>query len=431
MALQDLTPQLRTRLNRLERLVGLFVTVATLLMLGGLAYYIYQTAQRKGWFLIKAPYYTYVDSGAGIKVGDVVKMMGFDVGQITEITAMPPYNDMNANVFIAFQVREPYYGYLWNDSRARVASADFLGNRNIEVSKGTNGYPSYVFHELKTLTIQEALDLPQPNSWVFNEEIRDPETKALLAKVYAPIKDRAALERLAALGTNAIHAFDKSVTRSQITAIYNDQLGHYVDFKRESSGYFLPPNESPALTERLEKVAALVEHAIPNILDLTNQLHQVLTNVAGLASRADQLISGAQPALTNLNAITRQLTNANGSLGQWLIPTNIRAQIETSLTAADRTIQSADATLLTTRTNLNELSRGVLLTLENLADLTSNLNAQVQANAFILSDVSELVRNTDDMVQGLKRHWLLKGAFSGETNPVPESILKPTLGGPP
>jgi hypothetical protein len=53
MALQDLTPQLRTRLSRMERAVGWFVFLATALLLFGFGYYIYNVAESKGWFKIK------------------------------------------------------------------------------------------------------------------------------------------------------------------------------------------------------------------------------------------------------------------------------------------------------------------------------------------------------------------------------------------
>ena len=76
---QDLTPQLRTRLNRMERWVGVFVALALLLLLVGLSYYIYQVAQRKGWYLEHAIYHTSVMNAAGLRVGDPVKLMGFDV----------------------------------------------------------------------------------------------------------------------------------------------------------------------------------------------------------------------------------------------------------------------------------------------------------------------------------------------------------------
>ncbi len=39
MALQDLTPQHRTRLRRLEHAVGVFVIIANVLLLSGFGYY--------------------------------------------------------------------------------------------------------------------------------------------------------------------------------------------------------------------------------------------------------------------------------------------------------------------------------------------------------------------------------------------------------
>ena len=61
MALQDLTPQLRTRLSRMERAVGWFVVLAIALLVFGFVYYVYHTAESKGWFLTKAPYYTFTE----------------------------------------------------------------------------------------------------------------------------------------------------------------------------------------------------------------------------------------------------------------------------------------------------------------------------------------------------------------------------------
>jgi len=128
MALQDLTPQLRTRLRRVERIVGLFVGVATLLLLAGFAYYLYHTAVRKGWFTPKCPYFTYVASAEGLKVGDPIVLMDLGVGEITMITAQPP--GQYYKVFVAFTVKSPYYGYIWSDSKVKIAPAGFLGQRN-------------------------------------------------------------------------------------------------------------------------------------------------------------------------------------------------------------------------------------------------------------------------------------------------------------
>src|SRR5277367_387024 len=130
MALQDLTPQLRTRLSRMERAVGWFVFLATALLLFGFGYYIYHTAERKGWFKIKAPFFTYVQSSAGLNVGDPVVMMGFPVGRITLIKAMPPRDPHNVRIEFVIQGQYDSFRYIWTGgSFIKVNSADFLGKR--------------------------------------------------------------------------------------------------------------------------------------------------------------------------------------------------------------------------------------------------------------------------------------------------------------
>ena len=121
MALQDLTPQLRTRLSRMERAVGWFVVLATALLVFGFSYYVYNTAKRKGWFIAKIQYQTSIESVAGLKVGDPVKLMGFDVGEITRIVPNDPWDYYNIRVY--FNIKAPNYGYLLSDSEAKVAAA--------------------------------------------------------------------------------------------------------------------------------------------------------------------------------------------------------------------------------------------------------------------------------------------------------------------
>src|SRR6185436_3485343 len=106
MATQDLTPQLRTRLSRLERLVGMFVVVAVVFLLAGLVYYVYKVAERKGWFVRKLPFFTFVNNASGLRQGDPIRLMGFDIGEITEITAQPPFDTYD--VFVSFVVHEEF-----------------------------------------------------------------------------------------------------------------------------------------------------------------------------------------------------------------------------------------------------------------------------------------------------------------------------------
>ena len=419
MALQDLTPQLRTRLSRLERLVGWFVTIATLLLLFGLGYYVYQLAKNRGWFLTKMPYFTFVHNASGLNVGDRVRLMGFDAGEITQIEPEPPENLYN-NVYIQFRVKHPYYGYLWEDSRAKVGAADFLGHRFIEVTKGTNGAPTYALHEISEVSLSEAEAYVGSNSVQFAQEV------FLRTNVVIHLSDPItadALRKLANLKITSIQIVNKAVEVDPPKWIWDEKTAKYQPIPKENKGYWLHVDESPALTERLEAVINTVEAALPDFLSLTNKLARVLTNAAAITAHADDLLLSAKPVVTNFAQITAHLSGPRGSLGEWIFPTNVNLQLQ-------NTLGSANTTLLTAQTNLNVLSSNVLASLENVANLTSNLHAQVEANGLILTEISDLVIHTDDMVQGLKRHWLLRSAFGKPTNQPPESIVKPRIGGP-
>lgn len=352
MPVQDLTPQLRTRLSRVERAVGWFVIVATLLLLAGFAYYVYHTAERKGWFKIKVRYNTIANSGAGLHVGDAVMLMGFDVGQITYVTAMPPY-DWAGNVYIEFYVQEPYYGYVWDDSKAKISTAGLLGNRTIEILRGGLS------------------------------------------------------------GRTNVHATYREENH-KITGLWDAKTQTYVPYTTSSKGYTLSAEESPALGDRLEVVANQVEAALPQILALTNQLTGLLTNTVRLSSHADDVLREARPVVTNLAVITTFLTNSNGTLGQWLIPTNLSGPLQQTLVNANGTLLNANSTLTNANTNLVTLASNLNLTLENLANITSNLNNQVQTNGQIVKQVSDAIVHADQFVQGLKRFWLFRSVFKHE-----------------
>ena len=339
MPLHDLTPQLRTRLRRMEKLVGLFVAVAAVLLLVGFAYYLYHTAERRGWFTPKVPYYTFVRSADGLHVGDPVLMMGFSVGEITVIEAEPP--DSAYNVFVGFVVRKPYYGYVWADSRALIAAGGLLGGRRLEITKGQTGAPT-----------------------VYESEGR-------------------------------------------IAELLID--GHKVPAREHPQGIALPPDEAPALAQRVEELVAELQQALPRV---TGKLDGVLDNTQRLTADLDVLATKAHPVVSNLDAITTNLRNPKGSLGEWLLPPDLRTRLEGTLEAVDG--------------NLARLSR----TLEETQAVAGSLRGQLEANRHVLGDVSDLVRDTDDLVQGLKRHWLLRGAFPQPTPGEPEPPLEPLLAPP-
>jgi hypothetical protein len=390
MALQDLTPQLRTRLSRMERAVGWFVLLATALLLFGFGYYIYKTAERKGWFIQKVAYQTCLANATGLKEGDPVILMGFSVGEITQIEANGPLDYYG--VTVSFQVKKPYYGYIWSDSVVKVASAGFLGSRTLELTKGVEGIP----------TVQENAD--KIATAVFNRKHYQQELKRLAAEY----KDEAkALQEL----NDTLQA---------------DPASFYVDV-RTAGSYYIDPAESPAVTERLERVVDQVEKALPNFLRLTNDLARILSNTATATSNFAVIAENSVPTSTQLAELSAQLRGA-GALGEWALPPGSPAQLAGALTNANSLLTNANSLLVNTDTSMNLLVRELSRSLDNLANITSNLNSQVQVNSNLVKEVSDIIVHSDELVQGLKRHWLLRSAFKTPSTNAPaverEGVLR-------
>jgi ABC-type transporter Mla subunit MlaD len=372
MPVQDLTPQLRTRLSRVERAVGVFVILATLLLLAGFAFYLYSTAQRKGWLKKKFNYHIFVATGAGLREGNEVTLMGFPAGRITQVEAMPP-DFAWGNVYVQFEILEPYDGYIYDDSTVKVVAKGFLGERGLEVTKGS-----------------------------LKEGVRP---------TYEVVRD-------------------KNGKVTEVKGVWDDKAGKYLPVSERPKGYGLKTDEAPAVTERAEKLVGQVEAFLPN---LTNQLSTILSNLSGVTARANTTLADVRPILTNAAAITANLKEPNGSLGRWILSPELNNQLTQTMSGANIAMSNLNATLLQAKTtvsntdnNVTKLATGLDQTLINLADLTSNLNAQVQVNSNLVSNVNSAIIQADTLMQGLKHHWLLRSAFK-EKKPDKKStpVTKP------
>ena len=352
----------------MERAVGVFVGLAVLLLLSGFGFYLYQTALRKGWHLSKVTYYTYVNNATGLREGDPVKLMGFDAGQITSI--LPEKPESTNNVYVEFVILEPNFGYIWYpDSVVKVTAGDFLSKRYLEVTKGgSSGQTNLPYHATYPDAVQDGKRVVVG--------IWDTETQTI--QPYTP-----------------------------------------------DSRYYLRSEESPAVTQRMQMLADQIEQALPGFLTLTNDLIALLDHGTQAASNLNDLLEGAQPVVEDLAGITAQLEQFDGSLGRWLLSSNANTQIEYALGNANTTLAGLD-------TNLPMLAEKISRSLENLAGITSNLNAQVQANTNILDGISRTIIHTDELIQGLKQHWLLRSAFREKsTNTLPARPQLPGLRPPP
>ncbi len=296
----------------------------------------------------------------------------------------------------------------WRKWRRRI----FWANARSKSRKATGGYPIYTTHPLRELTLAQAESLSDPEKWRLAENLHAGTNLAIRA--YTQLT-KTNLARIAALKqkSSSLLVFHTPEKREFITGFWNEHDGRYDPYTKTNKPGWLPAQESPAVTERLEKVMVQIEQALPNILALTNQITAVLSNSVNLTSNLSALAAEARPAATNFACLSAQLRGP-GALGEWMLGTHGPQQVGDVLGNANFAITHVD-------TNLASLVENFARSLDNLSDITSNLNAQVQSNTNMLSQISDAVVHADQFVQGLKRHWLLRSAFRDKTN-QPSSV---------
>ncbi len=365
MALHDLTPQLRTRLRRVERLVGVFLLLTLGLMVTSFVYFLRHTAEERGWFVTKVPYYTYVVDATGIKEGAPVTMLGRKIGQVTQVEQMPMeewFIKYRYYVFIQLEIVEKQAGYILTDSVVKIGAGDFLGGgRALEVTRGSEG--------LVTLK-QEKGNPPL----LLSDNFR----------------------------------YDSSDTNRT-----------YRSLERAKKGFWLPAVESAPLQQHLTDIANSVNAALPGVFAITNQVAAAITNLNGITSQLGATMPKLDAAVGDFRGLmgdVRPLLLNPGAVGELLVPTNLNRELTLTLS----NLNPGTGPIAVTLSNLNVRMGDVGVAL-------SNVNLQLSANTNLLSDANQLTRDVGSLAVTLetlfKRHWLFRSAF--KTNRPPESTSTP------
>ena len=357
----DLTPQLRTRLNRVERLVGLFVSVAMILGVSLLGYFLWHTAVERGWLKKKARYFTYIQSGTGLKPGTPVVLTGFTIGKVTRVNTLPMEQwlmDLKAYVVVEFEVQEPYYGYILTDSKVAVGAGDFLGARAVEIMRGSEG----------TATAK----------------ILDNGRLGMLNQKFYWEKDRA----------KATNHFLR-----------------YLETSEAPDGYYLDAVDEKPLPETLTLIANQINQTIPGI---TNRIFLALDNVNGIVKELNEKMPKMEAALDQVTGVMHTIQPAlakPGGIGEMLIPTNLSSAIDLTLSNVNANAHSV-APLLS---NVNFAVSDIRTTLTEVRGTVATMKTQLEGNTNLVQHVSDLagsaarLANTTDTL--LRRHWLFRSAF--------------------
>ena len=386
MALQDLTPQLRTRLHKVEWLVMLFLLGAIVVAAALFAWFIRTTGEARGWWVVEVPYYTFVPQATGIHVGTPVQLMGFKVGQVTRIEPInleqrrswDYYASNNFNVFVGFTVRGAYPGYINTDSRVTLGGfpVDIAGGIVLEISVGS------------------------PDAVVTTTNLSGGRTSVLWDQFAYKVP---------------------SPERTNRFLIYRP-------LSKGNPGYYLSLDQSETLTAQAQRIMAKVDR-VSGVIDvalpgLTNELQTVLGNLRLITTEL-------QPALER-----------PGGIGNLLIPTNLNQRLDTVLAdihqqserlgpvfdRVNKTLDSAQESSQRVGPLLDDIRGAVARIQETVMVLQAKVtDTNLLANVSRLADKAAQLSDTTDTL--LRRHWLFRSAFrtnSSSAGPVEKSGSRPT-----
>jgi phospholipid/cholesterol/gamma-HCH transport system substrate-binding protein len=119
---------MKIRFNKFEKVAGLFVGLALLSCVVGMA----GIAVKQGWFSSKVKYTTELESADGVHSGTVVQIAGLRVGSVTEVDLQS-----NDKVLVQFEVLEKFQTKVRNDSHVQMFRPFILAEKVLEVSVGS------------------------------------------------------------------------------------------------------------------------------------------------------------------------------------------------------------------------------------------------------------------------------------------------------
>jgi ABC-type transporter Mla subunit MlaD len=384
MALQDLTPQLRTRLHRVEWMVVLFLVVAVVSGAGLVVWFIRTTGEARGWWVTEVPYYTYVSQATGIHDGTPVQLMGYRVGRVTHVEPVnldlrrswDYYATNNFNVFVRFTIREPYPGYINTDSKVTIGGfpVEVAGGVTLDVSVGSP-------EALVTIT-----NLPGGRLGVLWDQFA----------YKSPSADR----------TNKFLKYG---------AITNG-----------AKGYYLALDQSETLLAQAQRIMGKVDR-ISGVIDAT--LPKATANLDEVLGHMARITAQLEPRLAR-----------DGGVGDLVMPVDTKTKLNLVLDSVTRKseeltpiLSQVNQTLGEARLRSQELGPvlvDVRKTLGDLRDTANGFNAKVNQTNLVenvsrLADKAARLSETTEIL--FRNFWLFRSAF--RTNAASTSVpLRPSSG---
>jgi phospholipid/cholesterol/gamma-HCH transport system substrate-binding protein len=123
---------MKIRFSRFEKIAGLFVGLAFLSCVAGMA----AIAIKNGWLSMKVTYQAEIESADGVHAGTVVQIAGLRVGSVTAVEL-----ESNDRVRVKFEILERFSYKVRRDSVVQMFRPFILSEKVLEITAGRDDQP--------------------------------------------------------------------------------------------------------------------------------------------------------------------------------------------------------------------------------------------------------------------------------------------------
>ena len=291
---------------------------------------------------------TYMDDASGIPDGATVRLNGITIGSLNKL-ALTAARDPKHVVEFDMEIRASYLREIPVDSVAAISAANLLGDKFINITKGTD--PKHVEDggELRSLQAQDIPELLKQASNVFDslQKVAGRIDNLLVGveqgkgNIGLLLNDTALYERLKGIGAE-MEGLLADVRHGKGTIsklLYEDGL--YNDLQspiKRIDAILADMQAGQGTAGKLLKDPALFDEAKQTIDEIKRLLADVNAGkgTAGKLLKDDQLARRLDELVAKLNGTIDKLNSGQGTLGQFMV----NPQLYESVNGATKEFQS-------------------------------------------------------------------------------------------
>ncbi len=334
----------RKELQWAQLRVGVLVTASLIVLAVGTFFISGQVGFLSRRYTLKA----YFSDAAGLRVGTQVQLAGVPIGNVTKI-GITPYQDPARAVAVEMRVTKTYQNEIRADSAASTVSAGLLGEKFINISRGT---PSYgVIPDGGEIKAHEEADIKQivqnTNDVISNLRVLSSKLNDITNEVSAGqgslgkfIYDPQLYNRLNTAAANATSLVnDLQTGRGSLGKLFTDDtlyqrllatldhLNQTVDDIQHGKGSMAKFINDPAVYDDLKKTVDQANTIMAKVNEGQGSLGKMIND--------PQLYNRMNSTVAHVDSITARMDSGQGSLG--LLSTNDKLYHSLSDSAASLT----------------------------------------------------------------------------------------------